>query len=78
VDDAGRAGGFGAAADGPGADFLYASGEVGDEVEQRVGGVDEAVEAGFFETDGLEEFGALGGFELRDLGFEGSADADDL
>ena len=34
VDDAGGAGGFGAAADGPGADLLHAGGEVGDEVEQ--------------------------------------------
>ena len=78
VDDAGGSGGFGAALDGPGADLLHAGGEVGDEVEERVGGVDEAVEAGFFEADGFEEFGALGGFELGDLGFEGSADADDL
>ena len=46
VDDACGSGGFGAAADGPGADLLDAGGEVGDEVEQAVGGVDEAVEAG--------------------------------
>src|SRR5271155_4360598 len=51
VDDACGAGGFGAAADGPGADLLYAGGEVGDEVEQRVGGVDEAVEAGLLEAE---------------------------
>ena len=78
VDDAGGSGGFGAAFDGPGADFLDSGGEVGDEVEQAVGGVDEAVEAGLVEAEGLEEFGAFGGFELGDLGFEGSADADDL
>ncbi len=40
--------------------------------------MDEAVEAGFFEADGFEKLGALGGFELGDLGFEGSANADDL
>src|SRR3984885_5135688 len=43
VDDAGCARGLGAAADGPGADLLDACGEVGDEVEEAVGGVDEAV-----------------------------------
>ena len=78
VDDTGGSGGFGAAADGPSADFLHAGGEVGDEVEERVGGVNEAVEAGLFEADGFEEFGAFGGFELGDLGFECAADADDL
>src|SRR5271154_3014828 len=51
VDDACGAGGLGAAANGPGANLLYACGEVGDEVEQRVGGVDEAVEAGLLEAE---------------------------
>ena len=46
VDDAGGSGGFGAAFDGPGADLLHTGGEVGDEVEQAVGRVDEAVESG--------------------------------
>ncbi len=78
VDDACGSGGLGAAFDGPGADLLHACGEVGDEVEEAVGGVDEAVEAGLVEAEGLEEFGALGGFELGDFGFEGSADADYL
>ena len=36
-------------------------GEVGDEAEEAVGGVDEAVEAGFGEAGGFEELGALGG-----------------
>ncbi len=40
--------------------------------------MDETVEAGLFEADGFEELGALGGFELGDLGFECAADADDL
>src|SRR5277367_6478650 len=78
VDDAGGSGGFGAAFDGPGADFLHACGEVRDEVEEAVGGVDEAVEARLVEAEGLEEFGALGGFQLGYFSFEGSADADDL
>ncbi len=51
VDDAGGAGGFGAATDGPGADLLHPGGEVGDEVEQAIGGVDEAVEARLFEAE---------------------------
>jgi hypothetical protein len=62
VDDAGSAGSFGAATDGPGADLLDTGGEVSDEVEETVGGVDEAVEARLFETDGFEEFSAFGGF----------------
>jgi len=78
VDDTGGSGGLGAAFDGPGADFLDAGGEVGDEIEQTIGGVDEAVEAGLAEAHVLEEFIALGGFELCDLGFHGSADANDL
>ncbi len=45
---------------------------------RRVGGVDEAVEAGFGEAHVFEELVALGGFELGDLGFHGAADADDL
>ncbi len=44
VDDACGSGGFGSAADRPGADLLHSRREVGDEVEQAVGGVDEAVE----------------------------------
>jgi hypothetical protein len=78
VDDAGGSGGLGAAFDGPGADLLHASGEVGDEVEQAVRGVDQTVEAGLFEAHVLEEFVALGGFQLGDLGLECSADADYL
>ena len=78
VDDAGGSGGFGAAADSPGADFLHAGGEVGDEVEERVGGVDEAIEAGLLEAEGFEELRALGRFELGDFGFECAGDADYL
>src|SRR6266566_4589960 len=51
VDDAGGSGGFGAATNGPGADLLHAGGEVGDEVEQAIGGVNEAVQTGLFEAE---------------------------
>jgi hypothetical protein len=78
VDDACSAGGPGAAADGPGADLLHAGGEVSDEVEERVGGVDEAVEAGFFEAHLFQELVAFGGFELGDFGFHLPADSDYL
>src|ERR1700733_12964854 len=61
VDDACGSGGLRATFDGPGANLLYASGEVGDEVEEAIGGVDEAVEAGLAEAHVLEEFVALGG-----------------
>src|SRR5579859_1184449 len=47
VDDAGGLWGFPAFVDGPGADFLYAGGEVGGEVEQAVYAADEFVEGGF-------------------------------
>ena len=50
VDDACGSGGFGAAFDGPGANLLHTSGEVGDEVEEAIGGVDEAVQAGLAEA----------------------------
>jgi len=78
VDDSGGSGGFGAALDGPCANFLHTSREVGDEMEETIGGVDEAVETGLGEAHVLEEFVALGGFELCYLGFHGSTDANDL
>ena len=67
VDDACRSGSFGAADDGPGADLLDAGGEVGDEVEERIGGVDEAVEARLGEAHIFEELVAFGRFELGDF-----------
>jgi hypothetical protein len=78
VDDSSSSRGFSTALDGPGADLLHTSGEVGDEVEQTVGGVNEAVEAGLAEAHVLQELVTLGRFKLGDLGFHGSADADDL
>ena len=47
VDDAGRRRRLGAARDRPGARFLRADREVGDEVEQLIARADQAVEAGF-------------------------------
>src|SRR4029079_4988345 len=59
MDHAGRRRPLGAAVDGPGAGLLRAAGEIGDEVEQLVAGADQAVEASFFETQRLQELGAL-------------------
>src|ERR1700737_1029692 len=78
VDDSGGSGGFGAAHDGPGADLLHSGGEVGDQVEQAIGGVDEAVEARLFEAHVVEELVALGGLELGELGLHGPGDPDYL
>src|SRR5260370_3060281 len=55
VDDSGGSWVFGAADDGPCADLLHSGGVVDDQVEQAIGGVDEAVEAGLFEAHVLEE-----------------------
>src|SRR5690606_39826407 len=43
----------GADLDGPGADFLHASGEVGLQVEQLVTGADHAVQTRLFKAEGL-------------------------
>src|SRR6185437_150770 len=78
MDDAGRARGFGATPDSPGANFLHAGCEVGDEIQQAIGGVNESIEAGLSKAHIGEEFVALGRLELRDFRFQGAADADDL
>jgi len=78
VDDASGSRGLGAATDGPSADLLHTSGKVSDEVEEAVGGVYEAVEAGFGEAHLLEELIALGGLELGDFGFHLATDANYL
>jgi hypothetical protein len=54
MDHAGRRRRFGAAVDGPGAGFLGADGEIGDEVEQLVAGADQAVKARLFQTHVVE------------------------
>ena len=59
VDDAGRLRRAGAARHGPGPRLLRTGGEIGDEVEQRVAGADQPVEAGLGEADRGEILGAL-------------------
>ena len=63
---------------GPGADFLHAGGEVGNEAEQLVGRVDKAVETGFGEAHVGEELGTFGRLKERDFGFHGAADTHHL
>jgi len=70
VDGAGGAGRLGAFLDRPGAGFLGAGGEEGDEAEQLVTGADQPVEAGLLQPQRLQELGLLGRFELGDLGFD--------
>ena len=53
-------------------------GEVGDQVEQAVGRVDQAVQAGLVQAHAREKLVAFRGLELRDLGLHRAADADDL
>ena len=59
MDHAGSRRPLGAAVDGPGARFLWPYGEIGNEVEQLVAGADQAVEAGLFEAERIEELGEL-------------------
>jgi hypothetical protein len=75
VDDAGSLGGAPAAFDGPGADFDFTSGGIGDQTEGLEGFLDQAVEAGFTQTEVGEE--GLGFFiaELGDFVLNLGADA---
>ena len=70
VDHAGGAGSLGALGDRPGAGFLRADGEVGDEAEQLVAGADHAVEAGLFKADGFEIVRLLAGRQNGDLALD--------
>ncbi|KPX26538.1 hypothetical protein ALQ28_05001 [Pseudomonas syringae pv. delphinii] len=75
VDDACGLGCGGADADGPGADFFDASGEVGLQVEHFVAGADHAVQARFFEAQGFKEHVFLFAvIELGDFCFDLVAD----
>ena len=61
---------LGAAGDGPGADLRFAGGQVGDEAQQVVAGLDQAVQTGLFEAQLLEEhhlvlLGHVGDFLLQ-------------
>src|SRR5262249_43102844 len=61
VNDARRLRRTGAARDRPGARLLGAGCEIGDKVEERITGADQAVETGLRQADGGEIFGPFGG-----------------
>ena len=76
MDHAGGGRRLGAGGDGPGAGFLGAAGEVGDEAQQGVALADHPVEPAVIEAQALEEFGAVFLGKLRDLGLDGRRDDD--
>ena len=78
MDPAGGARGLVAATDWPGAHLVLAHREEGYEVEQVVGGADEARRAGLGEAERREELGLLGAGELRDLRLDRGAEREHL
>ena len=70
--------GLGAVFDGPGAALVLAVGEEGDEAEQRVGALDQAVEAGFLNAELLEEHRAVLAVQLGNVLLELGADGQHL
>jgi len=64
-------------ADGPGAHFGFARGEERNQTHQVIGGANQAIQAGFFQAVGGEEFGRCLFFHFREFGFQASADRDD-
>src|SRR5215212_6921614 len=70
VDDARRLRGPRAAGDRPGAGFLGADREVGDEAEEFIARPDHAVEAWLLEADRFEVLALLGGREHGDLALD--------
>ena len=69
---------LGAVFDGPGAALVLAVGQEGDEAEQRVGALDEAVEAGFLNAELLEEHRAVVAVQLGNVLLELGADRQHL
>ena len=67
----GRFGCLGALVDGPGARFLRAGGEEGDEAEKLVTGLDHASEAGFVQAEVGQKGVALFSRKGRDLRLDG-------
>ena len=65
------------ATDRPGADLLRAGGEVGDELEQRIGGADQAVESRLFDAEARQELALFVRGEIGELRLDLCADADD-
>ncbi len=78
MNHAGSARCLSALSDGPGADLLHAGGEIGDQAEQTIGGVDQAVQAGLRQTHVLQKLVAFRGFQLGDLCFQRTTDAHNL
>ena len=78
MDDRGALRGGHAAAEGPGADFLLAGGEVGRQAEQVIGAADERGYAGVGDAEGLEELGGFGRRQVAEFGFDLGADHDVL
>src|SRR5581483_7182559 len=74
--DAGGRGRLGAAVDGPGAGFLRADGEIGDEIEQLIAGADQPVEARFLKAQRVEEILALLARQGRDFRLDLGRDHD--
>ena len=70
--------GLGAVFDGPGAALVLAVGQERDEAEQRVGALDQAVEAGLLNAELLEEHRAVLAVELGDILLELGADRQHL
>ncbi|OIQ67241.1 hypothetical protein GALL_511800 [mine drainage metagenome] len=70
MDHASSRGCLGAAVDSPGAGFLRADGEIGDEVQQLIAGADQTVEAGFLQPERFKKFGALLARQRRDFRFD--------
>lgn len=77
MDDAGTLGSFHAFAEGPGAYFLLAGGEVGGKAEEVVGGADEEGDSGIANAERFEIFSGLGGVEIDEFGFNGGRDNTD-
>src|SRR6516162_1689522 len=76
MDDGGGLRRPGAVRDRPGRRLLWAGGEIGDQIEQRVAGANQPVEARLLEPDRTEIFGALGRRQYRDLRFDLRRDDD--
>ena len=70
--------GLGAVFDGPGAALVLAVGQERDEAEQRVGALDQAVEAGLLNAEVLEEHRAVLTVELGDVLLELGANRQNL
>ena len=71
MDHPGRPGRPGASDHGPGAGLLGADGEIGDQVEQFVAGLDQAVQPGLLQPQVGQELGPLAVVELGDLLLDG-------